>query len=80
MKIKMRYATGMPVDVPRHDVATYAEDSIIGDKEALAGDCGRQLNEDRLSIWYFTGDGDSKAFTSKQTYEDIQEICVHLEI
>ena len=50
MKIKMRYATGMPVDVPRHDVATYAEDSIIGDKEALAGDCGRQLDEDRLSI------------------------------
>ena len=64
---------------PGKCTATLPEDGIIGNEERLAADCASQVSEDRLSIRYFTADGDSKSFhgiqrTQKGTVEYLRDI------
>ena len=47
---------------PGSCTANIQEDAVIGDEEKYARECARKINEDGLTIKYFTADGDSKAF------------------
>ena len=56
---------GRAVKCPHHAgtcTADLEEDSAIGDERAWVKKCTQQLQQSKLTVSHFTGDGDSKAF------------------